>query len=128
MIVALLLLQALPTPPKDWKIEVVAQAPVVRHPSIVTCSPDGRVFVGEDPMDISAPADAQQGRILCFHPDGRVTVFADKLYAPFGLLYLEGKLYVHHSPRFSLFEDGGDVGKNRVDLIECTNPKPWALD
>jgi putative heme-binding domain-containing protein len=128
VILALLLAQALPTPPKDWTIEVVARAPAVRHPSIVACAPDGRVFVGEDPMDISAPADAPLGRILCLHPDGRLTVFADRLHAPFGLLYLEGKLYVHHSPRFSVFEDAGDTGRNRVDLIECTNPKPWALD
>src|SRR5690349_6938121 len=40
----------LPTPPRDWKLEVVASAPQVRHPSVVCCAPDGRVFVAEDPM------------------------------------------------------------------------------
>jgi putative heme-binding domain-containing protein len=120
--------QDLPAPPPGWRLEVVAEAPRVRHPSCVACSPDGRVFVAEDPMDISAPPDQPAGRILCFHPDGRVTVFAEKLHAVFGLLYLDGKLFVHHSPRLSLFTDDDGVGRDRADLIECTNPKPWALD
>ena len=42
--------------------------------------------------------------------------------------YLDGKLYVLHNPRFSVFDDGGDAGEDRVDLIESTNPNPWALD
>src|SRR6187399_1001977 len=79
----------LPTPPAAWKLEVVARAPVVRHPSVVCCAPDGRVFVAEDPMDIRLPsADAAQGRVLCIHPDGKVTVFAEKLHAVFGMQYL----------------------------------------
>src|SRR5437773_646558 len=79
-------------------------APRIRHPSVVACSPDGRVFVAEDPMDISLPkADLTEGRILCLHLDGRITVFAEKLYAVFGMQYLEGKLYVVHAPKFSVF-------------------------
>src|SRR2546422_807261 len=49
-----------PQPPTGWRIELVAQAPDIRHPSVVCVSPDDRVFVAEDPMDISTPhADAQ---------------------------------------------------------------------
>ena len=119
----------LPQPPPGWRIELIAEAPKVRHPSVVACAPDGRVFVAEDPMDISLPkADATEGRILCFHTDGRVTVFAEKLYAVFGMQYLEGKLYVAHAPKFSVFTDDNGVGRDRVDLIESLNPKPWALD
>ena len=59
----------------DWRIDLVAQAPEIRHPSVVCVAPDARVFVAEDPMDIStAHADAQQGRIVCLHPDGRRSV------------------------------------------------------
>lgn len=121
---------ALPTPPAGWKLEVVAEAPVVRHPSVVCCAPDGRVFVAEDPMDISLPsADAARGRILCIHPNQRVTVFADNLYAVFGMQYLDGQLYVLHNPRFTVFrDDGSGVGKDRRNLIESTNPNPWALN
>lgn len=119
----------LPVCPPDWSIEVVATAPQIKHPTVVCSAPDGRVFVAEDPMDISAPrADLALGRILCFHPGGNVTVFADKLYAVFGMQYLEGKLYVLHNPKFSVFDDHDGVGANRVELIESTNPNPWALD
>jgi putative membrane-bound dehydrogenase-like protein len=114
---------ALPKPPPDWRIEVVASAPDVQHPSVVCTAPDGRVFVAEDPMDIRVPANSAQGRIICFHPDGRRAVFAEKLFAVFGMQYLEGKLYVLHNPKFSVFTETG-----RVDLIESTHPNPWALD
>ncbi len=119
----------LPPPLPNWRIEVVAEAPKLQHPSVVACAPDGRVFVAEDPMDISLPkADAAEGRILCLFPDGQITVFAEKLYAVFGLQYLEGKLYVLHNPRFSVFEDDHGVGRNRRELIEQTLPDPSALN
>src|SRR6185503_673929 len=108
---------ALPTPPDNWRIEVVASAPEVLHPSVVCTAPDGRVFVAEDPMDIRLPANSANGRILCFHLDGRRTVFATNLYAVFGMQYLEGKLYVLHNPKFSAFRDENGVGKDREELI-----------
>lgn len=120
---------ALPEPIPGWRMELVAQAPAIRHPSVVACAPDGRVFVAEDPMDISLPkADAAEGRILCLHPNGKLTVFAEKLYAVFGLQYLEGKVYVLHNPKFSVFEDDNGVGRNRRDLITQTLPDPSALN
>src|SRR5688572_14163866 len=117
-----------PHPLPGWKMELIAEAPQIKHPSVVCSAPDGRVFVAEDPMDISVPAHSALGRIVCFHPDGRTTVFAEKLYAVFGMQYLEGKLYVLHNPKFSVFTDEGGVGTSRVELIEQTNPNPWALD
>ena len=116
---------ATPKGPADWKIEVVAEQRKVNYCSVVCCAPDGRVFLAEDPMDMIGPPNQPIDRILCLHPDGKITVFAEKLYAVFGLVYMDGKLYVHHSPKFSVFDDGGTVGKNRVDLIDCTHPKPW---
>ena len=118
----------LPGTAPGWKIETVAEAPVIAHPSVVCSIPDGRLLVAEDPMSISAPADKPSDRILCLHPDGRITVFAEKLYCVFGMRYLEGKVYVLHNPYFSVFTDDGGVGRDREDLIECTNPNPWALD
>jgi putative membrane-bound dehydrogenase-like protein len=117
---------AAPQGPADWKVEVVAEQPTINYCSVVCCAPDGRVFVAEDPMDMVGPSNQPIDRIMCLHPDGKWTVFADKLYAVFGLVYMDGKLYVHHSPKFSVFDDAGTVGTNRVDLIGCTNPKPWA--
>jgi putative membrane-bound dehydrogenase-like protein len=120
--------QDIPVAPAGWTVEVVARSPEVRHPSVVCCAPDGRLFVAEDPMDIVAPADQPLGRILCLFPDGRRTVFAERLYAVFGMQYLEGMLYVLHNPKFTRFADDGGVGRDRTDLLETTNPKPWALD
>lgn len=120
---------SLPQPAPNWRIELVAEAPLLKHPSVVACAPDGRVFVAEDPMDISLPkADVSEGRILCFFPDGRTTVFAEKLFAVFGLQYLEGKLYVLHNPKFSVFDDDDGVGRHRRELIEQTLPDPSALN
>lgn len=119
----------LPQPLPHWRVEVVAEAPGIQHPSVVACAPDGRVFVAEDPMDIRLPrADVAEGRILCLHPDGRTTVFAEKLYAVFGLQYLEGRVYVLHNPKFSVFDDDQGVGRNRRELIEQTLPNPSALN
>ena len=116
---------ALPKCPPDWKVEVIAETPKIKHPSVVCCAPDGRIFVAEDPMDMAAASDKPTDRILCFHPDGKVTVFAEQLYAVFGIQYIDGKLYVHHSPKFSVFTDDNGVSKDRVDLIDTTHPAPW---
>jgi putative heme-binding domain-containing protein len=115
----------LPTCAPGWTVEVVAAAPRVLHPTAVACAPDGRVFVCEDYMDMPGPVDRPVNRILCVHPDGRITVFADKVHVVFSMEYIDGKLFVHHCPRFSVFADGGDVCAGRTDLIATTNPAPW---
>ncbi|MFM8420859.1 MAG: HEAT repeat domain-containing protein [Verrucomicrobiota bacterium] len=115
-------------PRPGWHISLVAEAPVLRHPSVVACAPDGRLFVAEDPMDITRPAHVAEGRILCRHNDGRWTVFAEGLHGVFGMHYLEGRLYVLHNPRFSVFRDDQGVGRDRGELVDQTNPNPWALD
>jgi hypothetical protein len=111
----------LPTCPPGWKVEVVAAAPRVLHPTAVACAPDGRVFVCEDYMDMPGPVDRSVNRILCVHPDRRITVFADQVYVAFSMEYIDGKLFVHHCPRFSVFVDGGDASAGRTDLIANTN-------
>ena len=116
---------AAPKGPADWKVEVVLEQPKVNFCSVVCCAPDGRIFLAEDPMDMVGPPNQPIDRILCIHPDGRITVFAEKLYAVFGLVYMDGKLYVHNCPKFEVFDDGGDVGKNRTVLIDQTHPHPW---
>src|SRR5438093_9563770 len=104
-----------PRPRDGWTIQLVMEAPNIRHPSVVCVAPDGRVFVAEDPMDISSPhANLQEGRILCLHPDGHTTLFATNLYAVFGMQYLEGKLYVLHNPKFSVFRDDNGLGRDRA--------------
>ena len=119
-------------PPKDawkllpgWQVEVLAEKPTIHYPSVVCCAPDGRIFMAEDPMDMKGSSQDPADRILVYHPEtGKFTVFADKLYAVFGLQYIDGKLYVHHTPKFSVFTDHNSVGVDRVDLISSDNPCP----
>ena len=107
----------------NWSVEVALQFPQIKYPSALVCAPDGRVFIGENPIDMEGPKDQPIDRIVCWHPDGRITVFATNLYCVFGLLYLDGKLYVNHAPKLSVFEDGGDVGRNRQDWFDYTSPR-----
>jgi putative membrane-bound dehydrogenase-like protein len=121
---SMLLQEPPPKGPPDWKVEVLAKFPDIKYPSVLCFAPDGRLFIAEDPMDMEGPVNKPGDRVLCMHPDGRVTVFAQNLYAVFGLQYLDGKVYIHHTPKFSVFTDDHGVGKDRIDLIECTNPNP----
>ena len=109
-----------------WKAELVAEAPVIAAPSVICCSPDGRLFMGADPDDMGSPSDATADSILSIYPDGQMLTFASNLHAVFGLQYMDGKLYVHHTPKFSVIQDSHGVGANRVDLITNDNPHPWA--
>jgi putative membrane-bound dehydrogenase-like protein len=124
------LAQAAPEPvpslktPADWKVEVIAKPPELKWPSVVEAAPDGRIFVAEDPMDMPGPSRVPADRVLCIFPDGHITVFADKLYAVFGLRYIDGKLYVHHTPKLSVFTDDHGIGKDRHDLYDSDNPNP----
>ncbi|MGZ4961196.1 MAG: HEAT repeat domain-containing protein [Limisphaerales bacterium] len=114
---------ALPKAQPGWKVSLVAEPPQLVHPSVVCCAPDGRVFVAQDPIDMGLPSNSTGDSILCFHPDGHVTLFATNLHAVFGLAYIDGKLFVHHTPDFSVFIDDNGVGKERKDLF-TTNPNP----
>ena len=76
-------------------------------------------------MDMPGPVDRPVNRILCVHPSGRITVFAEQIYVAFSMEYIDGKLYVHHCPKFSVIADGGDAAAGRIDLIATTNPAPW---
>lgn len=115
--------EMLPIAPPNWKVELVAKVPELIHPSVVTAAPDGRIFVAQDPIDMGEPSDSAGDSILCIHPDGRITKFAEKLHAVYGLCYVDGKLFVHHTPLFSVFTDKDSVGTDRQDLF-TTNPNP----
>jgi putative membrane-bound dehydrogenase-like protein len=111
---------SLPKVAKDWKVELVGKPPQVQWPSVVEVAPDGRIFIGEHGMDMPGPAGQPIDRVLCIHPDGRTTVFADHLYAVFALRYIDGKLFVHQSPKFTVFTDDNGVGKDPVNIIDST--------
>lgn len=74
---------------------------------------------------MGSPSDKPDDRILCIYPDGKIKVFATNLHAVFGIEYIDGKVYVHHTPKFSVFDDDHGVGINRKDIIANDNPHPW---
>src|SRR5688500_700380 len=120
----------LPTPSPsspEWKLEVLFEKPKIHLPSVACTIPDGRILVAEDPMDQFGPGNKPIDRVLCIWPDGKVTVFADKLYAVFGLAYIDGKVHIHHSPKYTVYTDdpATGVGRNPVNYYESDNPATW---
>ncbi len=107
-------------PAPGWKAELIGQPPQLRWPSVVEQAPNGRIFVGEHAMDMPGPAGKPIDRILCIHPDGHITVFADHLFAVFALRYIDGKLIVHQSPILTVYTDDSGVGKDPHNLIDST--------
>lgn len=114
-----------PVPPvtiDGWKVEQVLVPPAIETPSVVCALPDGRVLVAEDPLDNRGGKEPID-RILCLYPDGNVTVWADKLFAVFGLAYIDGKVFVHAYPKLVVYTDdpASGTGKDPVVMIDQTN-------
>jgi len=102
---------AMPKVPDGFKIRLVAAVPAVQYPSQVATAPDGSLFVGEDPMDQIGPADQAIDRILLFREGKEPVVFADKLYAIFGMVWHEGALYVMNMPHLTVLRDRDGDGE-----------------
>src|SRR5690349_11855967 len=74
----------LPKVADGWKIELVAQAPQIVFPTAAVAAPDGTLYLGQDPMDMPGPPTAPTDSVVALK-DGKVTVFAEKLWAVMGL-------------------------------------------
>lgn len=123
-----------PSVPEGFAIELVLAAPELRWPSAVHVHPDGTVFVSEDPMDMPGPADQPIDRIfrLRFRDDGTIerTVFAEQLYAVFGMLWLDDALYVMNMPHLTILRDrdGDGRAEEREILISDLGVTPPGAD
>ncbi len=107
-----------------WSITLVKQAPEILFPTAIVTAPDGTVYLGQDPMDMPGPPTKPSDSVVAIK-DGKVRVFADKLWAVMGLEWAEDTLYVVHAPFLSAFRDTNGDGKSdqRVDLITGLGPK-----
>lgn len=122
VVATLLLLAASPAlaqkAPDGFKVELLYRVPEIEHPSCVTCDDQGNLFVGEDPMDMRGPTTKEFDRIqyIRWDKDGKPTktVFAENLSAVFGVMWLDGWLYVLHAPHYSRFRDNDGDGKADV--------------
>jgi putative heme-binding domain-containing protein len=115
---------ALPAVAADWSIELAAEAPRIVFPTAIVAAPDGTVFLGSDPMDMPGPATEPIDRVLAIK-EGKVTVFADKLWSVMGLEWSAGTVYVVHAPYLSAFRDTDGDGKAdvRIDLVTGLGPR-----
>jgi putative membrane-bound dehydrogenase-like protein len=106
---------------KGFKLELVANEPLVRDPIAVCFDERGRMFVCEM-IDYSEMRDVTPhlGRISMLEDkdgDGffeTSQVFADNLPWPTGLVWANGGLYVGATPDIWRFEDKDDDGKAEV--------------
>ncbi len=109
----------LPVVPEGFKIRLVAAVPTVQFPCQVATAPDGSLFVGEDRMDQVGPATKPIDRIKLFRDGKEPVIFADKLYAIFGMVWHDGALYVMNMPHLTVLRDqnGDGVADLRKDLF-----------
>jgi putative membrane-bound dehydrogenase-like protein len=114
----------LPQVAPGWSIELSAQAPDVLYPTAIAAAPDGTLYIGSDPMDMTGPPTEPIDRVLAVK-DGKPTVFAQKLWCVLGLEWSGGTLFVVHAPFLSAFRDTDGDGKadERVDLMTGLGPK-----
>ena len=85
---------------------------------------DGTIYLGQDPMDMPGPVTTPADSVVSIK-DGRITVFAESLWAVMGLEWVDDTLYVVHSPYLSAFRDTDHDGKadQRIDLVTGLGPK-----
>jgi len=122
-----------PLPPvlndPELKLELVASFPEVETPTTVTSSPDGTIFIGNDPRDSRLSTVNPECTIVRYSSlgaDRKRTVFADKLFSPAGMLWHDGWLYVIHDPLMTRFKDtnGDGIADVREDLITNLGIEP----
>ena len=106
--------------PPGFTAEIVAAAPLVRHPIMATLDDRGRLFVGDSSGVNMTKAELEKAlphRVLVLEDsdgDGRYdksTVFADRLTFPQGGAWLGGSLYVASPPGIWRFTDTDGDGK-----------------
>jgi putative heme-binding domain-containing protein len=92
-------------------------------PTAIACAPDGTVYLGQDPMDMPGPPTVPADSVVAIK-GGKVTVFADKLWAVMGLEWVDDTLYVVHAPFLSSFRDTDGDGRAdvRSDLVTGLGP------
>ena len=114
----------LPKVADGWSIELVSKAPAIAYPTGVVVAPDGTTYLGQDPMDMPGPPTEPIDSVVSLK-GGKVTTFADRLWAVMGLEWVAGTLYVVHAPYLSAFRDldGDGRADSRVDLIAGLGPK-----
>lgn len=120
--------EPLPETAPNWKITLVAKAPLIHAPTAVVETSDGTIYLGQDPMDLNGPPNVPFDFVITLRPrNGKLerTVFADKLWAVMGLELIEDTLFVTNAPYLTALRDtdGDGVADERVQLITGLGPE-----
>lgn len=114
--------------PEGFAVDLIDSTPSLRWPSAVHCRADGSLLVAEDPMDMPGPTDQPLDRIWLYrwNADGSFTrtLFAEKLYACFGLEEIDGAVYVMNMPYLTVLRDvdGDGIAEQRKELLSDLGP------
>lgn len=114
--------------PPGFAVDLVDSAPNLRWPSAVHCRADGSLLVAEDPMDMPGPTDQPLDRIWLYRwkEDGSFTrtLFAENLFACFGLEEIGDAVYVMNMPHLTVLrdKDGDGVAEERRELLTDLGP------
>jgi putative membrane-bound dehydrogenase-like protein len=124
-----------PTVPKEFDVRIFAAAPDIFSPASMAVSPNGDVYIGEDPYNTSDKREMGLGKVmLCRDTNGdgqadTFTTFATNLCAPQGMCFVGGTLYVTNAPNLTALRDidGDGVADTREELIKDFGPIPQGL-
>ncbi|MEO6708460.1 MAG: HEAT repeat domain-containing protein, partial [Planctomycetota bacterium] len=114
--------------PAGFQVDLVDAAPNLRWPSAVHCLADGSLLVAEDPMDMPGPTDEPLDRLWLYRwkADGSFTrtLYAEQLFASFGLEEIDGAVYVMNMPHLTVLRDrdGDGVAEERKELLSDLGP------
>lgn len=104
--------------PEGYRVEPFAAEPDVVSPAAMEIDEDGRVYVVEDrgyPLNV----EGKVGRVKLID-NGRVTVFADKLTLPTGVMRWKKGILVTDAPDVLYLEDSDGDGKADIRKVVLT--------
>src|SRR3954452_19724482 len=81
--------KGMPEVSPGWTISLVAEAPKILFPTAIVAAPDGTVYLGQDPMEMPGPPTKPIDSVVALK-DGKVSVFAENLWAVMGLEWIDG--------------------------------------
>jgi len=120
--------QVAPRPAPGFAVDLVQAAPELLWPTAIVALDDGSLLVGEDPMDMPGPADQPIDRVVRIAPDASGgwtrSVYAEGLYAVFGLETLGDTVFVMNMPNLTALRDTDGDGKAdvRQEILTTLGP------
>ena len=112
----------LPKTAAGWSIELIAQTPLIHAPTAVLETPEGTLFLAQDPMDLNGPPTQPIDYIVTLRwVNGQLirTRFAENLGPVMGLEWTGDTLLVAHAPLLTALRDTDGDGRadQRTDLV-----------